>query len=386
MSLRPIRVAFLIDKLHRAGAQVHLGQLVSRLDRGAFTPEVVCLLGGGPVADELRENGVRVEVLSLGRLYSPRGMLGLPRLARRLRASKPDVLHTYLTSANIYGALAGRLAGVGAVVTSRRDTGFSRNWRLRLVEECLINPFVDRVTAVCPAVATATRGERGLRNGQIVTIPNGVDLTRFDPERHSRAEARHRWGLRPEQEAVGAIGNLLPAKGHADLLKAAALVVAQRPDTHFFLVGDGPLRPDLEALADQLGIRGRVVFTGPLQDVSSVLAMLDVVVLPSHHEGLSNVLLESMAMARPVVATAAGGNPDVVRDGVNGRLVPTRDPQALAAAILALLEDSPAAASLGREARRLVGREFSLERMVAGYEVFYRDLVESRRAGSAPSS
>ncbi len=230
---RRLRVTYLIDKLHRAGAQIHLGQLAASLDRRAFEPEVVCLLAGGPVAERLREDGVPVEVLGLGRLYAPRAILGLLRLARRLRSRRVDVLHTYLVSANVYGTLAGRLAGVGAVVTSRRDMGFSRNPRLRFVEERLVNPRVDKVVAVSPAVAEATRRERGLRDEQVVTIPNGVDLEAFDAARHPRSTARalalREWGLAEDEAVVGTIGHLAPVKGHADLLDAAARVVVASP-------------------------------------------------------------------------------------------------------------------------------------------------------------
>jgi glycosyltransferase involved in cell wall biosynthesis len=375
---RRLRVSYLIDRLHRAGAQVHLGQLASSLDREAFEPEVVCLLAGGPVADRLRKDGVPVEVLGLGRLYAPRALAGLLRLARRLRSRQVDVLHTYLVSANVWGTLAGRLAGVGAVVTSRRDMGFSRNLRLRLVEEWLVNPHVDRVVAVSPAVAIAARRERGLRDDQVVTIPNGVDLEAFDAARHPRTEARaqalREWGLGDDEVAVGAIGHLSSVKGHADLLEAAARIVSRHPRTRLVLVGDGPLRAELEARAQRLGIRERVVFAGVREDVARVLARLDVVVLPSHTEGLSNVLLEAMAMTRPLVATSVGGSPDVLRDGVSGLLVPARDPEALAAAVGRMLEDPERAGAMGRAARRLVEREFSRPRMVAAYEALYRGL------------
>jgi len=375
-------VTYLIDRLHRAGAQSHLGLLVPSLDREGFEPEVVCLLAGGPVAEELRVRGVPVEVLGLGRLYAPRAIAGAVRLARRLRARRVDVVHTYLVSANIYGMLAGRLAGVGAVVTSRRDTGFSRNWRLRLVEEWLVNPHADRVVANSPAVAEAALGERGLAREQVVVIPNGVDLERFDPSRYPRDEARawaaREWGLVGDEAIVGAIGSLTPVKGHSDLLDAAARVVARRPRTRFVVVGDGPLRPALEAQALRLGLRDHVVFTGARGDVPRLLASFDLVALPSHTEGLSNVLLESMAMARPVVATAVGGNPDVLRDGATGRLVSARDPLALAAGLVGVMED-PAADAMGREARRDVERRFSRQRMVEGYEALYRGLP--RRAG-----
>ena len=377
MSPRPIQVTYLIDKLPRAGAQVHLGHLAARLDRERFTPRVLCLLEGGPVADTLRESGVPVEVLGLGALYGPRGLAGLPSLARRLRAGAVDVLHTYLVSANVYGTLAGRWGGVGAVITTRRDTGFSRNWRLRLIEEWVVNRRVDRVVAVGPTVADAARAERGLDPARVVTIENGVDAAALNPEHQDREGARREWGLGPADTAVGVLAHLVPVKGHADFLEAAARIAPRAPRARFFLIGDGAIRAALEAQAAILGIADRVVFAGARRDVARLLAMLDIVVVPSHTEGLSNALLEAMAMARPVVATAVGGNVDVIHDGQDGRLVPPRSPESLAAVLLDLIADRPSAEALGRAARRLMTEHFGLERMVARYEDLYASLVRA---------
>jgi glycosyltransferase involved in cell wall biosynthesis len=367
------RLVYVIDKLGRAGAQSHLHQLASHLDQARFAPEVCCLLRGGPLADSLQTLGVPVDELGLGRIYGPRGWAALLRLARRLRRARVQVVHTYLISANVFGALAARLAGVPAVITSRRDMGFSRNWRLRLVEENVVNRLVDRVVAVCPAVAAVTLRERGLDASKVVTIPNGVDCEAFDPALYSRDAARSELGLLPDEPAVGVVASLSPVKGHADLMAAAARVLG-RQRARFVLIGDGPLRPGLEALAQQLGIREQVVFAGVRGEVARLLPGLDIVAIPSHSEGLSNTLLEAMAMARPVVATAVGGNSDVLRDGENGRLVPPRDPEALAASLLALLEAPEAARRLGEAARRFVAAEFPLSRMVARYEELYRSV------------
>jgi len=374
MTARRIRVAYLIDRLQRAGAQAHLGQLVSRLDGGGFEPEVLCLLAGGPVAEEMKAHGVAVEVLGLGRLYGPRALAELFRLARRLRERRVDVLHTYLVSANIYGTIAARMAGV-PVITSRRDTGFSRNWRLRLVEERLINPLVDRVVAVSPAVAELTRREHGIPPERLVTIENGVDVDVWTPEGQPRAEARRELGLRDDGVAVGVIGHLSPVKGHADFLAAAARVSEEAPSTRFVFVGDGPLRPTLHALAASLGLGDRVVFAGTRADMPRVLSALDVVAVPSHSEGMSNALLEAMAMALPVVATRVGGNPDVVRDGETGRLVAPRDAADLARVLVELVKDAKARDSLGRAARRHVAGSLSLSGMVARYQELYRGVA-----------
>jgi glycosyltransferase involved in cell wall biosynthesis len=373
---QPGGLVYVIDKLPRAGAQSHLHQLASRLDRRHFAPEVCCLVRGGPLAEALRTSGVPVEELGLGRIYGPRGWAALFRLAHRLRRRRIQIVHTYLVSANVFGTLAARLAGVPAIITTRRDMGFSRNWRLRLVEERLVNPLVDRVVAVCPAVAAEAIRERGLDARKVVTIPNGVDVEEWDPARYSREESRSELGLGPDEPAVGVVANLSPVKGHADLLLAAARVLVRRR-ARFVLIGDGLQRPGLEALALQLGIGGQVIFAGARSDIARLLCGLDVVAIPSHSEGLSNTLLEAMAMARPVVATAVGGNTDVLRDGENGRLVPPRDPEALAAALLAVLEAPEAARRLGETARRLVAAEFPLARMVARYEELYRTLLTS---------
>lgn len=375
MSAERIRVLFVIDKLHRAGAQVHLARLIERLDPRRFEPRVCCLISAGPVAEGLQQRGIAVDVLGMSSIYGPRAWRALGRLVRLCRRHRVQVIHTYLISANLFGTLAGRLAGVPAIVTSRRDLGFSRNWRLQLAEEWLVNPFVQRVTAVCAAAATEARRERGLANGKVVTIPNGIDTHQLDPEAYSRADARAEWSLTDDETAIGVIGHLSsPVKGQADFLRAAAQLGASRR-VRIFIIGDGALRPALEAQARASGIEDRVVFTGVRADVPHLLAMLDLVVLPSHTEGLSNALLESMAMARPVIATAVGGNVDVVRDGVTGLLVPPRDPAALAAAMMRLLSDPAEARRLGAEARRSVTQNFDIHTMVSRYECLYRDLL-----------
>jgi glycosyltransferase involved in cell wall biosynthesis len=370
----PIRVSFLIDKLQRAGAQVHLAELVRGLDRDRFTPDVRCLMRGGPLFDELAAEGVAAECLGLPTIYGPPAWRAFGRLVRRLRRDRVDVVHCYLVSANVFGGLAAWRAGI-PVVTSRRDVGISRNWRLRVFEETFVNPVVNVVTANSASVAAAARRERFLAAGKVRLVPNGVDLARFDPARHPAEASRTALGLPPGDRVVGSVGHLSPVKGHADLLDAAALLVRRGVPLRVLLVGDGPLRPALAEKAQALGIEDRVVFTGVRDDVPAVLAAMDVFALPSRTEGMSNALLEAMAMGRPVVATAVDGNADLVRDGVTGRLVPSRDPEALAGALDAVLADPAAARSLGCAARRYVAESHSLPAMVSRYEQLYEELA-----------
>ena len=376
-----IRVSYVIDKLPRAGAQIHLAQLIAGLDRSCFSPNVYCLRRGGSVADALREQGVEVDELGIESIYAPKAWIALYRLAARLRRRRTQIVHTYLVSSNIFGSVAARLARVPVKITSRRDTGFSRNWRLRLVEETLVNPFVSCVTAVSSAAAEAALSERGLSADRLVTIPNGIDVRRWKPKGQLRDSARARWGIGRDTPALGMIGSLSPVKGHRDLLRAFRSVLGEHAEARLFLVGDGVLREELERLAAELGITSRVVFTGVRSDIGPILAMLDISVLSSLTEGLSNAILESMAMARPVVATAVGGNLGVVEDGVTGLLVPPGDSEALGHAVVRLLNDPPLARSMGEAGRRRVEKHFGLDRMVAGYERLYRSLLEDRDLG-----
>jgi glycosyltransferase involved in cell wall biosynthesis len=372
---RPIRVLYVIDKLHRAGTQVHLARLLQGLDRRAVDPHVCCLVSGGPLADTLREAGIPVETLGLRNIYGPRAWRGLGRLSSLCRERGIDILHAYLISSHVYGTVAAQMARVPVVITSRRDTGFSRNWRLRVFEEWLINPMVDRVTAAGPAVAAAARRERGLHNGKVVVIPNGLDLAEWDERCYSREAVRREWKLGEGDTAIGVIGHLSAVKGHADLIEAAAALARDRGGVRLFVVGDGPLRASLESQVAALGLTGRVVFTGVRADVARLLAMLDVVVVPSHTEGMSNALLEAMAMARPVIATAVDGNLDVVRDGVTGLLVPPRDPAALAAALLRLVDAPERAREMGRAARTRIEEAFTVQAMITRHEELYRGLA-----------
>lgn len=368
-------VLYLIDKLHRAGAQNNLRQLVSGLDRSRFSPTVCCLVRGGALAEALEREGVEVQVLGVERLYGPRAISGLKRLASLMRERDVRLVHTYLVSANIFGTLAAKRARAPVILTTRRDMGFSRNWRLKWLEETFINPRVSGVVVPCEAIAEVARREKHLSAGRVVTIPNGIDATRWRLDEDERKAARRGLGLVESETAIGVIANFLPIKGHADFLEAATRVLATHPQTRFLLAGEGEIRATLEARATRLGLGDRVVFLGRRDDTRELLAALDLTVLPSHSEGMSNVLLEAMAMARPIVATAVGGNPELLKHDVTGLLVPPREPAALAEAMTSLLLDRARAARLGREARRVAETRFSLREMVSRYEALYASLL-----------
>jgi glycosyltransferase involved in cell wall biosynthesis len=239
-----------------------------------------------------------------------------------------------------------------------------------------LTPQMDRVIAVSQAIVHKIADERG-PDVPVSLIYNGVDLERYDHQEPC-CTLREEYGMPSGARLVGVVARLEPEKGHATLLEAWPAVLRACPDAYLLVVGEGSRCDELRAQASDLGIADRVVFTGRREDVPAITAALDVAVLPSYREAQGLSVLEAMALSRPVVASDVGGIPEMIEDGVTGLLVPPRDPSALAAAIVRLLDDHPLADMVGRAGHDLVHRRFCLEQMIAGIEQIYD---EGARAG-----
>lgn len=294
------------------------------------------------------------------------------RAIRTLRAyldhERIDVLHAHGYKARLYGRFAARHLPVALMTTCH---GFVHDTLpLRLYD------FVDRFVmrgfprvATVSAELTAQLCGHGLSSSALTTIANGVDM-----EEYGDAQPTLRAELAPPGLLVGAVGRLSPEKGLGHFLRAAALVLRQFPDTSFALIGDGPQRADLMAVARELGIAEHVVFTGRRTDMAGVYASLDLVVLPSLQEGLPMVVLEAMASGRPLIASRVGDIGQVVTQGENGLLVPAGDSRALSAAMTQLLGDAVMRQRLGAAARVTVGRDYSALAMAKRYLEIYATL------------
>ena len=370
-----IKILFVIDKLSVGGSQTQLFELVKRLNRDRYLPFVCCLNRKGSLGEKVERLDVPVMVLDLEKIYGVKAFRRFWNLVRFIREKQINVIHTYLVSANIFGALAGKFSGSVKIITTRKDMGFSRNWRLRVCEEYAINPVADQIVAVSRAVSDVTRRERRISNGKVLTIPNGIDSEEWDPRRYSRDAIRGSHGISRDETLISVIANLSPIKGHEDLIRAAAQVVRHHARVRFLIIGDGALRASLERLVQSLNLSRHMTFTGNLDNVPQQIAMSDFSVLPSYSEGMSNVLLECMAMACPVIATSVGGNGELIQDQRTGLLVPPHEPEALSAAILRLIRKPEEAARMGEEARKRVAQDFSIRGMVDSHEALYSELA-----------
>jgi L-malate glycosyltransferase len=366
---RPVRVCFLIDELTTAGTESQLLALIQNLDRRCVQPFLCLLRGDGKLSRSLEPDGCPVMRLGVGSLRSPATLLAANRFASFLRRERMDVLQVYFPDSSYFGVPTAWLAGVPRIVRTRNNLGYWMTpWHRRLGRFC--NRFTDVLVANCDAARQSVIADEGLSAERVIVLENGVDLSRFPLD-----EVGHRTTAR----RVGIVANLRPVKGLDDFIRAASVVMTAHPDTTFHIGGEGPLRYDLERLAAERSLGDRFVLEGALNDVPGFLADLDVAVLPSRSEGMSNALLEYMAAGKAIVATAVGGNTRLIEDGTHGFLVPPNDPAILAAAVSRLLGDAELAERLGRAARRRVADCYSREAMVRRFETFYLSLIGIHR-------
>jgi glycosyltransferase involved in cell wall biosynthesis len=291
-------------------------------------------------------------------------------------------LHTWMIHANVIGRVLGRMAGVPIIITSRRNVNIGGSVRE------YINRWTaglgDRAIAVCELARQVEIEQTGVSPDKVVTIHNGIDVGKFSyPGPQSPAQVRDSFGIPKGVPLVGTVGRFRPQKGLADLLAAMVQVRHLIPSARLLLVGGGELLDDLETKALSSGLGTAVTFAGMRSDVPKILAALDVFVSSSLWEGMPNAILEAMAAGLPVVATAVGGTPEVVEDGVTGLLVPPGDPKALAEAIACLLQDIDLRQQMGQAGRGRVTQHFSIERMVERTQTLYEQLLVAKGLGSA---
>jgi glycosyltransferase involved in cell wall biosynthesis len=375
-----LHVVLAVNDLRVGGAERQLVELARGLDKARYRVTVVTLYPGQPLEREVV--GVPgVELVSLRRRhrFDPSPVWRMARLLRQLRA---HIVQPFLTPATFFALTGALLAGTPVRVATERC-----GLRLRPGLGSHIYRFLeDRLTRWAQAVVANSEAgrryvlSRGIPAAKVRVVYNGVDPRRACCSPAEALAVRRSLGADETTPVVGMVASLTPAKDYPTFLRAAASVSRELPSARFLIVGDGPLRAELEAMALRLGLGGRVVFTGLQLRVAPFIAAMDVAVLSSRdHEGCSNFLLEAMALGRPIVATEVGGNPELFRDGQPGLLVPPRSPGALAGAVLSLLDDDELRGRCAADAQAICRRRFSLEAMVAAYDALYRELWRQRR-------
>ena len=385
----PPTVAYLLPRLEMGGTEKHVRDLAGRIDRNRFRPIVIATAEGGILEAEFVRMGVPVHILGYrgftrrpGRILSTArsSARAIRELARILRAERAAIVHACLPAANVLGALAGAFARTPHIILGKRGLCHYKKGRPILAFfENVANLAADTLLVNSDAVAAAVRSAERFCGGKILRVYNGIDVaTASDSgDRGARGTLPERDPpLPPEAEVILYVANLFPYKGHLDLMEAAAAVTARFPKAHFLLAGrEEGAGAQVRSRIGELGLGDRVHLLGPRDDVPALMTAADLVVHPSHEEGFSNTILEAMAAGKAVVATAVGGIPEAVADGVTGILVPPRSPDRLAMALLSLLEDGARAREMGEAGRQRVLERFPVGKMVSEIEALYDGLL-----------
>ncbi len=326
----------------------------------------------GPLKTELERADCPVTVVGMRRRFSARCVLDISRCLRRHNA---DIVHSHGYRANLHARLAALVSGAKHICTVHvslydyLDTPAMVR-RAYLIAERASSVVTRRFICISPAMF-ADMLRAGIRMNKLVQIPNGVDLKRFRPAR-ADDDLRRRLGLSGKGPVIGTVGRMVAEKGQIFLIQAIALLKDSHPEIRCLLIGQGPLLEELKKQAKMLGVFENCVFPGVFEDIERLYPLMDVFVLPSLREPFGLVLLEAMAAATPVVATAAGGPVSFIRSGINGRLVAPKNESALAGAITDLLEAPGNRQRIASAGYRCVNRNFGIQRTVSKIEGVYR--------------
>ncbi|MDR3543071.1 MAG: glycosyltransferase [Desulfosporosinus sp.] len=364
------RILHIIGGGEIGGAEQHVLSLLNDLDRSYFYPHLACLTHG-PLAALARKTNIPTQTFPMG---FPLDLSPLPRLTRWARQKGINLIHTHGSRANLLGRLGAKWLGIPCLTTVHSSLAhdYLSPWSARLAIglDRLTLPLASEIITVSNHLAH----EVALRGGQnITTIYNGQSPLTFADPTHARQQFRKQWGIPTNAFVIGTIGRLHPTKGQIHLIKAANQLGLKFPNLHLLLIGDGPLRQDLESELRLNPLPNTL--TGYLPNAYKALPAMDLFVLPSVSEGMGLVLLESMQAGVPIVASAVGGIPEVVRAGKDGLLVPPGDVTGFIEACAAIIENPKLAKSLVDSAH---GRwlSFSIESMVRETEQVYTRILD----------
>ena len=370
-----IRIAFIIDTIASptAGTEKQLLSLLKELSREQIEPTLCCLYSSEWLEREFKACPlVNLEISSFKDMRLPAKIL---RFYSFLRSHSIDIVQTQFRDSNYAGIFASKLAGVRAIISTRRGVPYWRNGlELSLLRRfnAAVNVFVANSRASGDFFCTRER----ISPEKMKVIYNGIETADYPADEKTRAAARSQLGIDPQTKTIGVMANLRPVKGLDVFLRAAVLVKKQCNSVKFIIAGEGSEKEKLKTMAGELGIGSAVAFLGSREDVPRLLPALDIGVLSSHFESFSNAIVEYGAAALPVVCTDVGGAREVIVDGETGYLVPAGSAEALADGILRLL-NNPSSREMGTLARRRVQRLFSMNTTALQYQELYGQTLDS---------
>lgn len=372
MTQKKIKVMHILLSLEFGGAEKVVVNLVNKLYDERFDFSICVMDRIGALRDELNSN---MKVICMERKGGGVDFALPARLAKVMREVTPDIIHMHNPTALLYGTISGKMAGARGMIVTQHGSVSVENPRMRFVTTQL-SKIIDKNIPVSAEIEEYLKSRCKVRNDKLETIINGIDDSIYRPNTAERIDGKKRLDLK-DNIVIGHIARFSAEKDQRNLLKAFSVVVKKIDNSRLIMVGDGPMRSDLELFAKELNIADKVLFTGFRRDIPALLNMFDIFVLSSLREGTSLTLIEAMATELPIVATNVGGNPNVIVDKITGLLVPPSNPGRLADALIHLCRDRHLREEMGKAGRRVMEEKFSLTMMAEKYAKLYQELARS---------
>ncbi|VAX38257.1 hypothetical protein MNBD_UNCLBAC01-2034 [hydrothermal vent metagenome] len=364
---KKIRVIHLAENLNVGGAEYVMTMIARGLDKKKYYVEVWGIARGGSMVNILQAQGTVVKILGIFSYSNPFNIL---KLAKFFKDFQPDIIHSHTYFSNTISRLAAKLAGVPTMVVHVHSI-YSQYTARHLWVERFLSRWTTKVISCSDAVRQFVLQKEKINPSLTTTIPNGVDVQKFS-NIEDNSSLRHELNIKSDDIVLTTIASLTPQKGHRYFLEALTEIIKINQNVKYFLIGDGPLRKELEEYVEKLGLGKYVQFLGIRHDVPLLLKISNIFILPSLREGLPLVIIEAMASGLPVIATDVGGTSEVVKEGVTGLLVPAKDVQKLIDAVVTLFNNPVDVKVMGEQGRKRAVKYFSQDIMLKQIEKIYQ--------------
>lgn len=373
--MNKIKILYVIATLDVGGTERQLVELAKKLDKEKFEPIVCCLTRGGVFKKELDSYGIRVVIIGKKLGYDFSAIL---KLIKIIKKEKPKIVHTFLWTSNTIGRIAALFLRVPVIISSERCKVRPFKNLISRITDRFLSLFTDKIIANSESVRLDHIKKEKIGQNRIISIPNGIDLERFNPNFQKNNSLRLKFGLEERVVSIGAIGRLDVYKGYECFLMAMPQIFSEFKKVKFFIVGDGPLKTKLQKLANDLGVSSNVVFTGYIEDVREIYSILDIMVFTSLSEGLSNVVLEAMAMGKPVIATNIDSNKELIENNETGILVKPSNYLELSQAVLKFVKNTDLRKKIGQNARIFIEKNHDISFLTKKLEDLYENLLNKK--------
>ena len=362
-----VKICYVIGTLETGGAEKQLYLLIKNLDRKKFCPVLISLRSG-----RMKTDFEEVTKVHIADKKWKLDIFFMVRLVRIMKKEKPDILHTFMFTSNLWGRFAAIISRVPIIVASERSMDF---WKtpFHLFIDRLLAKFTKRIICNSNEVSNRYKNVLGRYASKLSVIYNGIDISFYDRIEYNE-NIRRELEIKQEEQVILTGGRLCAEKGLDYFLEAASLVIKTYRDVKFLIVGQGDKKSILLQRTEHLGLNEYVIFTGYRKDLPELIKISDVVVLSSLWEGMPNLLIEAMALKKPVIGTNVGGTKELITNGIRGFLVSAKNSQQLAGAMLCLLQDAGLRKKMGENGYEFVKKNLSLRNMVKKYEELYEGL------------